>query len=337
MADLRQSDMELVGGGRGQALAPVSPGALAAQSREASTIQGMIISARHFPRDQQRSFAKIMSACERVSLAEAASYAYPRGGQTISGPSIHLARVLAQSWGNIQASWREVQRDPNGSHVQAWCWDLETNTRFDVEFFVPHIRTTKQGTVQLTDERDIYEVMANMASRRLRACILAVIPGDVVEAAERRCEQTLEEQGAKAEKIPKLIAAFAALEVTKDQIEARLAKRVDAMANAEFLQLRKIYTSLKDGMSKPGDWFPQIHDPQKIVKEAEAAVPAMPSLGEVEAKAKAIAGLTRAASDVRKRGLDPDKMLPKPVAEIVRSGDVGAILSATDILQESKV
>jgi len=38
--------------------------------------------------------------------AEVASYEYPRGNEKVSGPSIRLAEVLAQCWGNMTV-WRD--------------------------------------------------------------------------------------------------------------------------------------------------------------------------------------------------------------------------------------
>ncbi len=70
------------------------------------------------------------------------------------------------------------------STVEAFAWDVEeANTRQTKVFQVRHWRHTKQGGYKLTDPRDIYELVANNGARRLRACILGVIPGDVIDAA----------------------------------------------------------------------------------------------------------------------------------------------------------
>ena len=37
---------------------------------------------------------------------------------------------------------------------------------------------------------------------------------------------------------------------------ARIQRRLDTITPAQFVNLRKIYNSLKDEMSKPEDWFP---------------------------------------------------------------------------------
>ncbi len=40
--------------------------------------------------------------------------------------------------------------------MEAFAWDLETNSKRTVVFNVPHKRVTKRGTTNLTDPRDIY-------------------------------------------------------------------------------------------------------------------------------------------------------------------------------------
>jgi hypothetical protein len=95
-----------------------------------------------------------------------------------------------------------------------------------------------------------------MAQRRVRACILAVIPGDVVEEAEAACDATLHASAdTSPEALKKMIGAFEALGITRPQIEARIQRKIDAIQPAQIIQLRKIHASIKDGMSVAGDWF----------------------------------------------------------------------------------
>lgn len=42
---------------------------------------------------------RILKSCTRETLAQSAVYSYPRGGQSVEGPSIRLAETLAQEWG----------------------------------------------------------------------------------------------------------------------------------------------------------------------------------------------------------------------------------------------
>lgn len=226
------------------------------QSRAIAETQGAMVIAKRFPRDPIAAMDRILNACARPTLAEGALYSYSRGGSEITGPSIRLAEAIAQNWGNMQFGIQELEQRNGESTVEAFAWDVETNTRQVKKFQVKHERHTKRGVTKLTDPRDIYELVANQGARRLRACILGVIPGDVVEAAVRQCETTLSANvDVTPEGTKKLIEAFSAFKVTQEQIEKRIQRRLDTILPAQVLSLRKIYNSLKDGMSKPGDWF----------------------------------------------------------------------------------
>lgn len=251
-----------------------SPSVSSAQSadsaRAIAEVQAALMIARMNPRDQRVSMDRILNACTRQSLAQSAVYAYSRGGSSITGPSIRLAEAIAQQWGNIQFGIRELSNSGGKSEVQAYAWDVETNTRREISFTVPHIRYTKKGGYSLEDPRDIYELVANQGARRLRACILAVIPGDVVEAAVSQCQVTLRQSvDVSPEGIKKTIDAFEKFGVTKAQIEKFCQCRSEAINAAQIVRLRNVYTSLRDGMSVPADWFDPIEEPVKAVETAE--------------------------------------------------------------------
>lgn len=227
-----------------------------AQQREIAEVQSKIILARRFPRDEKEALDRIIMACGRVRLAETATYEYRRGGTSITGPSIRLAETVAQAWGNVDFGVRELEQANGSSTVEAYAWDVQTNTSQRKIFQVPHIRHTKNGVTVLTDPRDIYELVANQGARRLRACILGIIPGDVVETAVAQCEETLRTKiNVTPELIQSLIDKFNAFGVTKEQLEARIQRRMNSITPAGVVQLGKIYNSLKDGMSKPSEWF----------------------------------------------------------------------------------
>lgn len=220
-------------------------------------IQASLVIAKNFPRDQEQAFDNIMIACQRKKLAEESMYAYPRGNTIVTGPSIRLAEALAQNWGNIDYGIRELSSADGVSEIEAYCWDMQTNTRSRKIFRVRHFRHTKGGGYELTDPRDIYEMTANQGARRLRACILAVIPGDVVDAAIDQCEKTLAgNTGQPIENvIGKMLPEFAKLGVTTPMIETRLGKKIEFIDWAEVNNLRKIYKSINENMASVNDFF----------------------------------------------------------------------------------
>jgi hypothetical protein len=224
--------------------------------RAIAEVQGAILVAKKFPRDEKAAIDKIMVACQRPGLAESAIYTYAKGGTEITGPSIRLAEAMAQAWQNIQYGVRELEQRSGESVVEAYAWDVETNVRQVKVFTVKHVRHTKKGQYALEDPRDIYEMTANQGARRVRACILGILPGDIVEAAVDECEKTMK---AKADTGPdaikRLVEAFAKINVSKEQIEKKIQRRIDTITAAQVIGLRKIYNSLTDGMSSVADWF----------------------------------------------------------------------------------
>ena len=133
---------------------------------------------------------------------------------------------------------------------------LKTTESLPGEF--TYVRGTKKGNVPLTDPRDVYEMVANQGARRLRSCILGIIPGDVVEAAVKQCEDTL----INGEKKPliDLVRDMAAIfqnefGVPLDAIEKYIGCKSEAFSMRDLVRLKKVYTSLRDGMAKREDVF----------------------------------------------------------------------------------
>lgn len=227
-------------------------------SRQAQEVQAAMVIAKRFPRDTVASYNRIMDACKRKGLAEAAMYEYPRGGQKVTGISIRLAEAMAQNWGNIDFGIMELEQKNGESQVMAYAWDLETNARQTKIFSVPHVIGTKKGNVALTDPRDIYEMVANQGARRLRACILGIIPGDVQEAAVKQCEQTLLGNGQKP--VIDIVREMAEIfknefSVPLEAIEKYIGCKSEAFSMNDLVRLKKVYRSLKDGMAKREDYF----------------------------------------------------------------------------------
>ena len=236
-----------------------------AMQREIAEVQAAMAIAKRFPRNHLQAIDRITIVCQRPALAEGALYTYARGGTDITGPSIRLAEAIAQQWGNLQFGIRELEQRIGESTVEAYAWDLETNVRENKIFQVKHTRHTRSGSYLLKDPRDIYEMVANQGARRLRACILGIIPGDVVEAATNQCEATLKAQAdTTPEALQKMVTVFGTIGVTQEMLEQRIQRKLESIAPAQVISLRKIYNSIRDGMSKPADWFEA---------EQEAAVP----------------------------------------------------------------
>lgn len=239
-------------------------------SRAIAEAQGKLIIAKNFPRDEVQSYARAMEACQRPAMAEKAFYSFPRGKQTVEGPTIRFAEELARCWGNVDYGIKELSQDDGKSEMQAYAWDLETNTQSVQNFTNPHQREAFGKMQTLTSQRDIYENNANMATRRLRSRILAVLPSWFVDGAINECKKTLAGQNETPliDRVKNMVVQFAKIGVTQEQIERRLKRKIDTMTAEDFVEYIGIFNALKNGESKVADWF----EAEKEAAELTAAL-----------------------------------------------------------------
>lgn len=222
-------------------------------------VQSRVIMAKQFPRDITLAENRIRRNCERQSLAKVAEYQYPRGGTKVSGASIKLLEVVAQCYGNVQFGWDTVIRDEEKhiSHCKAFAWDLENNIYTEIKFDVPHTREKKTGNEILTNPRDIYELEANQASRRVRKCLENVVPRDLVEQALEWCDETLNSsvdvQGTLDKMIKYLNDTY---KIKLSQIEKYFGMSRQGFNKNTMIDLSKLYNSIKNGMVDINDIFP---------------------------------------------------------------------------------
>lgn len=237
--------------------------------RAIAEIRGAILMARHFPRDEDKAFAKIGKMCKRPAFAEDASYSFPRGGTTVEGPSINLARGLAAAWGNIRYGKRVLRDDGETILIEAFAWDMEANTYVtDQDEFKSLVqrknKDTKRTEWVTPDERDKRELINRRGAICTRNCLLQVLPKDVVDMAFDDCKETVRKgySESREDVVRKLITAFSGFAVEPEDLERWLANKRDvdeinirAISADELAELRGILTSIRDGNSSPSDHF----------------------------------------------------------------------------------
>jgi hypothetical protein len=250
-----QKAVQLFDENAGQVLAAQNDAASVARATQ--EIQAALTIAQRFPRDEVKVKAKILEACKRKDLAEVSEYEYSRGGTRITGPTIDLLRAVANRWGNMRFGWGEVERRDGQSLVRCFAWDMQTNAQAERTFSVKHWRDTREGGHELRDERDIYELLANMAARRVRACLEEVIDSDIVTAAVDRCRETLRtgEKTPLMDRAVQMVTFYMELGVTQAMLETRIGNKLEAISENQLASLRRVYKALKDGVGKREDYF----------------------------------------------------------------------------------
>jgi hypothetical protein len=321
-----------------------SQGTVIEQSRAIAEVQGALMVADRRPRDKMHALNEALESCRTREVAESAFFKFNRGGSSVSGETIHLARELARCWGNIVYAVVELDRDDGRavSEMMAYAWDLETNARAQLQFLVPHFRDKKGGASRLTDMRDIYENNANMGARRLRECIFAVLPPYLAKAAAEQCHLTL--QGGSDEKplpvrIAEALTAFEAIGVGKDRIEARMGP-VSKFTPVDYANLRVSYASIKRQEISADDEFPRIDalTGQALLEQAE-------DTPEPEAKPEPMKPAAKQAAEIPEgdgnnaeamQGDDPHPGETKAAAIIAQIGGAISTLDVTSIVARAQ-
>lgn len=227
-------------------------------SKQVERDRSALVMAKQFRRNEVLAFSNIMKTCQRPTFAKSAIYKFPRGGKNVEGASIRMAEALARAWGNLKFGVREIEQADGYSVVEAYAWDLETNTEETRMFTVVHERDTKQGSKKLDANRDIYEMVYNQAMRRVRACILALIPQDIIEEALAACRRTIagDSKEPLTDRVRKAALLFEqSFSVTQEMLEKRLGHPLAQTSSEELVDLIGIFNSLKDNASRREDWF----------------------------------------------------------------------------------
>lgn len=153
---------------------------------ERANVDSQIATAKQYPRNLKRAIDNsIAMATMDAQTAQQCGYALPRGGKPITGPSVHLAKLIVSNWGNIRAEAKVVQITDRQVVSRGTCWDLENNvaTAFEVRRSI----VGKYG--RFTD--DMITVTGNAANAiAYRNAVFSVIPKavtDKVYQAAQRC------------------------------------------------------------------------------------------------------------------------------------------------------
>ncbi len=231
-------------------------------ARGVAEVLGAITVARKIGRNENDAFREMRRITDRHNFCKRSMYSYRRGGQLVEGASIDLVEQLSRIYGHIRAGWRELERSKTEAKVEAFAWDMLSNTHTSRQFVVPFRRDKSgvEGGVELTEQRDRYELMANFAARRMRSCIEQILPADFVDEALERVRATLERgDGAPlADRIREMTLAFEEFGVRGDDIAARLGHNLDVITPAQLVGLRNQYNAIRSGGIKAQELFPRV-------------------------------------------------------------------------------
>lgn len=145
---------------------------------ERANVDSQVATAKQYPRDIARSVNNsIAMATMDYATAQSCGYALPRGGKPITGPSVHLAKLIVSNWGNVRAEAKVVQITDKQVISRGTCWDLENNVATAFE-----VRRSIVGKNGKRFSDDMITVTGNAAnSIAYRNAVFSVIPKAITD------------------------------------------------------------------------------------------------------------------------------------------------------------
>ena len=222
-----------------------------------------VSTAKAYPRNIKRATENAIAvATMDKETAETCTYSVPRGGKPITGKSVHLARIVAQLWGNLRVDSRVVNIDATHVTSQAICWDLETNYAAKIEV-KRSIMQNEYKWVNGKNERtgrmirmneDMITVTGNAGNAiAFRNVVLAVIPKSVTDKVYKSAMQLItgdiSDETKLIKKRKKVIdALMGTYNVTEAEVLSAIGKAsVDHVGAEEIVVLIGLGTAIKDG------------------------------------------------------------------------------------------
>lgn len=145
---------------------------------ERANVDSQVATAKQYPRDLKRSINNsIAMATMDYNTAQSCGYALPRGGKPITGPSVHLAKLIVSNWGNVRAEAKVVKITDKQVISRGTCWDLENNVATAFE-----VRRSIVGKFGKRFTDDMITVTGNAANAiAYRNAVFSVIPKAITD------------------------------------------------------------------------------------------------------------------------------------------------------------
>lgn len=155
---------------------------------ERANVDSQVATAKQYPRNIRRSIDNsIVMATMDNETAQSCGYALPRGGKPITGPSVHLAKIIVSNWGNMRTEAKVVQITDKQIISRGTAWDLETNVASAFE--VRRSIVDKKGN-RFSD--DMITVTGNAAnSIAYRNAVFSVVPKAVVDKVYKATQKCI--------------------------------------------------------------------------------------------------------------------------------------------------
>lgn len=244
---------------------------------EKANVDVQVSTAKQFPRNVTRAIQNsIVMATIDPDTVQMMRYALPRGGKPITGPSVHLAKLIVSNWGNMRAEAKVVQITDSQVVSRGTCWDLENNVATAIEVR----RNIKNKNGQRFSD-DMITVVGNAAnSIAFRNAVFSVIPKAVTDkvykAAQECITGDLSDEAKLLQKRTNCLKFFNdEYGITEEEVIKLCGKQtVNQIKADEIALMLGIYQSLKDGDTTVEEVMEPIRKEKKKDNIAAAAAEA---------------------------------------------------------------
>ena len=259
---------------------------------EKANVDVQVATAKQFPRNVTRAIQNsIVMATIDPETAQMMRYALPRGGKPITGPSVHLAKLIVSNWGNIRAEAKVVQITDSQVVSRGTCWDLENNVATAIE-----VRRNIKGKGGQRFSDDMITVVGNAAnSIAFRNAVFSTIPKAVTDKVYRAAQECitgdLSDEAKLLQKRTNCLKFFNdEYGITEEEVIKLCGKQTVNQIKAEEIALMLgIYQSLKDGDTTVEEVMEPIRKEKKKDDIAAAAAEAA-TQGKVKKKGDLFGG-----------------------------------------------
>ena len=257
------------------------------QSEEKAAIDTQIATAKAYPRDIVRSTNDAIAiVAMNKETAESCNYSLPRGGKPITGPSVHMARIIAQEWGNLRVESKVINITPNQIVSQAVCFDLQKNYAVKVEvrknILQNEYENGRKTGRKVRMNEDMITVTGNAANAiAYRNAVFSVIPKSVVDkvhlAAKNMITGNLSTDEELISKRKKMSEWFDTNHGVKEKqiLEALGLNSINQIKQDQIITLIGIAQALKDGDVTVAETFggkktkKKAKSPEEVQKEKD--------------------------------------------------------------------
>jgi len=217
---------------------------------EKAMIDSQISTAKAYPRNVQKFIDNCKSTVIMTKeIAESCVYTVPRGKGKISGPSVNLAKIMMQFYGNFRTGARVVSIENKTLTCEAIAFDIENNVSVKVQ--------VKRSIFSQTSGRysdDMIVITGNAGnSIALRNAVFAVIPRVFVDMVYEAAQKKIVGDVSTEEKL--LAARTKTVQTLKDrynisekEILFAIGKEaVEHITKDDLVTLAGIDTAIKEG------------------------------------------------------------------------------------------